>query len=249
VSKLQDRVAIVTGGSKGIGRAISVALASAGAAVGVNYATDARAAEIAVAAIIDAGGRSIAVQGDQSQPADVERVFADVVDVFGPVDVLVNNAAVFSYQPVEDITEADFRRHYDTNVLGPILTIQAFVKQVPSAGGSIINISSAGTAVRNPGSALYTSTKGALVVLTQILAKELAARHIRVNAIAPGATNTEGARALGVLDSERADQLIAATPLGRLGRPDDISPVAVFLASDDARWITGDIIFATGGLH
>jgi 3-oxoacyl-[acyl-carrier protein] reductase len=249
VSKLQGRVALVTGGAKGIGRAISVALASAGAAVGVNYATDSGAAERAVAEIADAGGRAIAVQGDQSRAADVERVFAEVADAFGPVDVLVNNAAVFSYQPVEDITEAEFRRQYDTNVLGPILTIQAFIKQVSPNGGSIINISSAGTAVRNPGSALYTSTKGALVILTQILAKELGGRHIRVNAIAPGATDTEGARALGVIDSERADRLMAATPFARLGRPDDISPVAVFLASDDAYWITGDVIFATGGLH
>src|SRR5437879_631001 len=142
VSQLQDRVAVVTGGSKGIGRAISVALASAGAADGVNYAADARAAESVVAEIIDAKGRAIAVQGDQSQAADVERIFAAVTAAFGPVDVLVNNAAVFSYQPVEDITEAEFRRHYDINVFGPILTTQAFVKQVPPGGGSIINISS-----------------------------------------------------------------------------------------------------------
>jgi len=242
-------VAVVIGGAKGIGKAISVSLAAAGAAVGVNYATDAAAAYAVVAEIQAGGGLAVAVRGDQSNPDDVEQLFAATSEAFGLVDVLVNNAGAFSFQPIEDVTEAEFHRLYNTNVLGPILTTQCFVRQAPAKGGSIINISSAGTALRGPGSALYTSTKGALVTLTQILAKEFGPRQIRVNAIAPGATDTEGARRVGALEGDRHARLLAATPLGRIGQPDDISPVAVFLASDDARWITGDVIFVAGGIQ
>ena len=249
MSTLNGRVALVTGGTKGIGKAISTALASAGAAVGVNYVSDAGTAQLVVAEIEDAGGRAVAVQADKSRRADVERMFAEIGSALGPVDVLVNNAAVFSFQPVEDITEQEFHRQYSTNVLGPILTTQEFIRQVPAVGGSIINISTAGTAVNTPGSALYTSTKGALMVLTRVLANELAARGIRVNAIAPGATDTDGARALGLIGGDMVDRIVATTPLGRLGHPDDIGPIAAFLASEDARWVTGDVIYASGGHH
>ncbi|MBV9582529.1 MAG: glucose 1-dehydrogenase [Chloroflexi bacterium] len=247
---LHGRVAIVTGGARGIGRAISLAFASAGAAVGVNFATDATAAETVVSEIVSGGGRALAVRADQSRSDDVDRLFAEVTRAFGLVDVLVNNAGVFSFQPIEEVTEAEFHRLYATNVLGPIFTMQRFIAQAPARGGSIVNIASAGIAVRGPGSALYTSTKGALVTMTQVLAKELGSRQIRVNAIAPGATQTEGAREVGVTDdSDRYRRLLAATPLGRVGHPEDISPVAVFLASDDARWITGDTLFAAGGIQ
>jgi len=249
VSRLDGQVAIVTGGSKGIGRAIAVAFGSAGASVGVNYARDAVAAAAVVAEIETAGGHALTVQGDCSKAGDVERVFDQTIERFGPVDVLVNNAGVFSFQPIQEVTEAEFHRLYDTNVLGPILTMQRFADQARPDGGSIVNISSAGTALRGPGSALYTSTKAALVTLTQILAKELGPRHIRVNAIAPGATETEGAHDVGALQGDRHARLLSATPLGRVGAPDDISPVAVFLASNDARWITGDVIFAAGGIQ
>lgn len=249
MSGLDGQVAIVTGGSKGIGRAIAVAFGAAGAAVAVNYARDAEAAAAVVAQIRGAGGTALAIQGDCSKSAAVAHLFDQTIERFGPVDVLVNNAAVFSFQPIGEVTEAEFRRLYDTNVLGPIFTMQYFASQARPEGGSIINISSAGTALRGPGSALYTSTKAALVTITQILAKELGPRSIRVNAISPGATDTEGAHDVGALQGERHARLLAATPLGRIGTPDDISPVAVFLASSDARWITGEVIFAAGGIQ
>lgn len=249
MNKLQDRVAIITGGSRGIGSGIATAMAEAGAAVAVNYRHDSAAAQETVAGIIKAGGRALAVQADVSQRADVQELFARTAAEFGTVDILVNNAAVYSFQPLEEITEGEFRRQYDTNVLGPILTLQEYLKQAPAQGGSVVNVVTAGISANGPGSALYTSTKGALTTVTKTAANELGARGIRVNAIAPGATDTEGARELGLLGGDMVEQLISSTPLGRIGYPEDIGPVAVFLASDDARWITGDVIFAAGGWY
>ncbi|WP_413103024.1 SDR family NAD(P)-dependent oxidoreductase [Streptomyces sp. Inha503] len=246
---LNGRVALVTGGGKGIGRGISAALAAAGAAVAINYATDRRAAERTVADIVGSGGSAVAVAGDVGNPDDVERMFEQTGAALGPVDTLVNNAAFYSFQSFQDVTPSDFDRHYRTNVLGVFLTCQTFVKQVPGAGGSIVNISTSDISSNNPGSALYTSTKGALTTLTRVLANELGPRNIRVNAVAPGATDTEGARALGLINDENVARVAAATPLGRLGQPDDIGPVVALLASQDAAWITGDVVFASGGLR
>jgi 3-oxoacyl-[acyl-carrier protein] reductase len=239
MTSLHHRTALITGGSKGIGRGIAVAMAAAGARVVVNYGHDRRAAEESVAAI---GDRAVAVQGDVSDAGDVRRMF----ETAGKVDVLVNNAGVFSFQPIEDVTEKEFRRQYDTNVLGPFLTIQEYLRQAPEHGGSIINVTTAGVATNSPGGALYTSTKAALTALTRIAAKEFGPRGIRVNAIAPGATETEGAAAIGALDS---GEMAARSVFGRVGTPEDIGPVAVFLASDDARWITGEVVHAAGGFH
>jgi NAD(P)-dependent dehydrogenase (short-subunit alcohol dehydrogenase family) len=247
MNTLEGRVALVTGGSKGIGRAISRSLAQAGASVAVNYAGDAEAAKQTVAEIEDSGGRAMTVRADKSHAEGVRRMFADVNEAFGAVDVVVDNAAVYSFQPFEDITETEFRRQFDTNVLGSILVIQEYLRQVSPGGGSIIIISTAGISTNSPGSALYTSTKAAQTTLTRVLASELAARKIRVNAIAPGATDTEGTRALNLTGGDMLGQIVAATPLGRLGTPEDIGPIAAFLASDDAQWITGDVIYASGG--
>ncbi|EWM12455.1 SDR family NAD(P)-dependent oxidoreductase [Kutzneria sp. 744] len=236
---LHGRTVLITGGSKGIGRGIATAMAAAGARVVVNYGRDQLAADNVVEAL---GGEAVAIRADVSKAADVRRLFAEA----GPVDVLVNNAAAFSFQPIEDVTEREFRRQYDTNVLGPLLAIQEFLKQAPETGGGIINVTTAGVSTNSPGGALYTSTKAALTTLTRIAAKEFGARGIRVNAIAPGATDTEGARGLGALD---APGLAARIPLGRVGRPEDIAPVAVFLASDDACWITGEVVHASGGFR
>ena len=248
MNTLEGRVALVTGGSKGIGRAISKSLAEAGASVAVNYAGDTEAAKRTVAEIEDSGGRAMPARADKSHAGDVRRMFAEVNEAFGVVDIVVDNAAVYSFQPFEDITETEFRRQSDTNVLGSILVVQEYLRQVSPDGGSIIIISTAGITTNNPGSALYTSTKSAQTTLTKVLANEVAARKIRVNAIAPGPTDTEGARALNLTGGVMLDRAVAATPLGRLGTPEDIGPIAVFLASDDAKWITGDVIYASGGL-
>lgn len=246
---LNGRVALVTGGGKGIGRGISVALAAAGAAVAVGYATGRSAAEGTVADIVGSGGRAVALGGDIADPDDVERLFGQANAALGPVDTLVNNAGKFSFQPFEDVTPSDFDRIYRANVLGVFLTCQTFVKQLPGAGGSIVNISTSGISNNAPGSALYTSTKGAVTTLTRVLANELGPRNIRVNAVAPGATDTDGARDLGLINDENVARAAAITPLGRLGHPDDIGPAVAFLASQDAAWITGDVIFASGGMR
>jgi NAD(P)-dependent dehydrogenase (short-subunit alcohol dehydrogenase family) len=246
---LNGRVALVTGGGKGIGRGISSALAAAGAAVAVNYAADRSAAEAAVASIVRNGGRAVTVAGDVGSPDDVERMFQQANAALGPVDMLVNNAAVYSFQPFEDVTPSEFDRQYRTNVLGVFLTCQAFVKQVPEGGGSIVNISTSDISGNTPGSALYTSTKGAITTLTRVLANELGPQNIRVNAVAPGATDTEGARALGLINDENVARVVATTPLGRLGQPGDVGSAVALLASRDAAWITGDVVFASGGLR
>jgi 3-oxoacyl-[acyl-carrier protein] reductase len=247
--RLEGKVALVTGASKGIGAGIAKGLAAAGASVVVNYATDRGGAEAVVAAIAADGGRAIAVQGDVSRSADVARLFAEAKRAYGALDVLVNNAAVYKFGPLETVTEEEFHREFNTNVLGPILMIREAVNSFGPRDGSVINIGSAASQLTPPNLSIYTATKGALDALTRVLAKELAARRIRVNAINPGSTATEGARAAGAIGvgGEFEKQLIGMTPLGRIGQPSDIAPIAVFLASDESGWLTGEIILASGG--
>ena len=245
---LQDKVAIVTGASKGIGAGIAKHLAQAGAAVAVNYASSRADADRVVAEIEALGGRAIAVQGDVSRAADVTRMFEETEAALGTPSILVNNAGVFKFEPVESITEDEFDRQYRINVLGIILTVQEALKRFPASGGSIINISSITSKNPVPFSTLYSSTKAAVDSITDSLAKELGRRNIRVNTVAPGHTDTEGLRVLGVIDSEIGEQAVAATPLGaRFGLPDEIAPAVVFLASDASSWLTGERVSASGG--
>jgi 3-oxoacyl-[acyl-carrier protein] reductase len=248
MSSLTDKVAVVTGASKGIGSGIATALGAAGARVAVNYASDGKGAERVARAIIDSGGKAIAVGGDVSKSADVAQLFEEVDAAFGRLDVLVNNAGVFRFGPFADITEESFHVHYNINVLGTILAVQEAIKRFGAEGGSIINLSSIVGSHPTPGALLYASTKGAIETLTKGLALELAPRKIRVNAIAPGYTETEGNVAAGTFASGAGDVLASKTPLGRLGRVTDIAPLAVFLASDESAWITGEIIRAAGGV-
>jgi 3-oxoacyl-[acyl-carrier protein] reductase len=249
MSRLEGKVALVTGASKGIGAGIAKGLAAAGASVAVNYASDRGGAEAVAAAITGSGGRAIAVRGDVSKSADVARLFAETKAAYGAPDVLVNNAAVYQSGPLEAMTEEEFHREFNTNVLGPLLMIREAVKYFGPRGGSIINIGSVASHLTPPNFSIYSATKGALDAITRVLAKELGPRQIRVNSINPGATATEGARTLGMIgvgsDSEK--QMIAMTPLGRVGQPSDIAPTAVFLASDESGWVTGEIICASGG--
>ena len=248
MSDLRGKVAIVTGASKGIGAAIAKGLAEGGAAVALNYASDKEGADRAVAAIRARGGKAVAIQADMSRAADVKRLFEQTKAALGTPNVLVNNAGTYKFGPIADITEAEFHRHFDTNVLGPMLAIQEALNHFPAEGGSIVNISSIASESPVPNSSLYAATKGALDTLTRALAKELGPRKIRVNAVAPGYTDTEGNR--GFVDSAEGEALVAATPLGgRFGRPEEIAPTVVFLASDDAAWLTGERINASGGVH
>ena len=249
--RLEGKVALVTGASKGIGAGIAKGLATAGASVAVNYASDRRGAEAVVAAITASSGQAMVVQGDVSKSADVARLFVEVKAAYGALDVLVNNAAVYKVEPLEKVTEEEFHREFNTNVLGPLLMIREAVKYFGPSGGSIINIGSMGSQLNSPNTSIYTATKSALDAITRVLAKELGPKKIRVNSINPGATATEGARAVGVIGvgSDIEKQLVAMTPLGRIGQPSDIGRVAVFLASDEASWLTGEIILASGGLR
>jgi 3-oxoacyl-[acyl-carrier protein] reductase len=247
MTKLNDKIAIVTGASKGIGAAIAKGLARVGAKVIVNYASDRVGADRVVSAIAQGGGEAIAVGADVSKSEDVRWLFAETIQAFGQFDILVNNAGVYRFEPFEAVTEAEYRRVYETNVLGPILTMQEAIKHFGSGGGVIINIATAGISSTVPMSSTYTSSKAALVSLSRVLAKELGPRGIRVNVVCPGATETEGAHAIGVLNGDMVRQLVAATPLGRLGQPEDVVGPVIFLASDEARWVTGEILFASGG--
>jgi len=247
MNKLNGKVAIVTGASKGIGSGIATALAAAGARVALNYSSDRKGAEQVAQAITDSGGQAIAVGADVSNAADVARLFKEVDAAFGRLDVLVNNAGVFRFGAFTDITEDSFHRHYNINVLGTILTVQEAIKRFAD-GGSIINLSSIVGSHPVAGALLYASTKAAIEALTKGLAVELAPRKIRVNAIAPGHTETEGNITAGTFDGGAGAVLAAKTPLGRLGRVTDIAPLAVFLASDESAWITGEVVRAAGGL-
>jgi 3-oxoacyl-[acyl-carrier protein] reductase len=248
MSKLEGKVAVVTGASKGIGAAIAKTLAKEGAAIVVNYASSKAGAEAVVAAITSAGGRAIAVQGDVSQAAEAQALIEAAVQQFGRLDVLVNNSGVYEFAPIEDVTEAHYRRLFDVNVLGVLLATQAASKHLGD-GGSIINISSAITHVHTPSAAVYAGTKGALNAISGVLANELAPRRIRVNVVSPGFVVTEGTHTAGVVGSDMEAGFVAQTPLGRAGQPDDIAGVVAFLASDDARWLTGEDITASGGIR
>jgi 3-oxoacyl-[acyl-carrier protein] reductase len=250
MSKLEDKVAIVTGASKGIGASIARHLADEGAAVVVNYASSREDADRVVAEISRNGGRAIAVQANVAKQADIDRLFAETKKAFGRLDILVNNAGIYEFLPLEEITEAHYRKQFDVNVLGVLLASQAAVRHFDAAGGSIINISSTATSLTPPTAAVYTATKAAVEAVTRTLAKELGPRNIRVNAINPGGVETEGVHAAGMMGGDFQKQLEAQTPLGaRIGRPDDIAPAAVFLASSDAAWITGETVRVAGGLR
>ena len=249
MSKLNGRIAIVTGGSKGIGAAVARQLAAAGAAVVVNYAGSRSGAESVVSDITAAGGKALAVQADVAKPEDVQRLVAQTVKAFGAPDILVNNAGVYAFAPLEEVTPEFFHRQFNTNVLGLLLVSQETAKHFSAKGGSIINISSVVTQLNLPGSTVYAGTKAAVDTITRVLAKELGGRKIRVNSINPGMIETEGARAQGIIGSDFEKQVVSQTPLGRVGQPDDVATVAVFLASEDSGWISGETIIAAGGMR
>jgi 3-oxoacyl-[acyl-carrier protein] reductase len=247
--KLADKTALVTGASKGIGAAIAKQLAAAGAYVVVNYASSKSGAQKVVSEIIAAGGKAVAIQGDVSKSADIVRLLAETKSVIGQLDILVNNAGVYEFLPLEAITPEHFHRHFNINVLGLLLTTQEAVKLFPATGGSIINIGSVVSTLTPPASAVYSATKGAVDTITGVLAKELGPRKIRVNALNPGIVETEGTHTVGLMGSDLEKHTVSQTPLGRVGQPGDIASIAVFLASDDSAWLTGELIRAGGGMH
>jgi len=243
---LAGKVAIVTGASKGIGAGIANALSAEGASVVVNYASSREGADRVLAEIADAGGNAIAVQATVSDPEEVKRLLAETKKAFGKLDVLVNNAGVYKFAPLEEITADEFHREFNINVLGTIFATREAIKYFGPNGGSVINLSSIAS-VGLPQAAVYSGSKGAIDAITRGLAAELGPRGIRVNAIAPGGTDTEGNQSAGMSGSDFEKTMIAATPLGRFGKPDDIARVAVFLASDDSAWLTGERLAASGG--
>ncbi|WP_448097512.1 glucose 1-dehydrogenase [Luteibacter yeojuensis] len=248
MSKLKDKVALVTGASKGIGAGIAKALAAEGASVIVNYASSKAGADKVVAEIEAAGGKAVAVGGDVSKQADAENLVTKAIEHFGRLDVVVNNSGVYEFASIEVTTEELYRRTFDINVLGTLLVTQAAVKHL-GKGASVINIGSTATRITPPESAVYTGTKGAVDAITGVLARELGPRGIRVNAVNPGMVITEGVKSAGIEGSDFETFAISQTPLGRVGQVDDIAPIVAFLASDDARWITGELIIASGGMR
>jgi 3-oxoacyl-[acyl-carrier protein] reductase len=248
MSKLKDKVAVVTGASKGIGAAIAKSLAAEGASVVVNYASSKAGADKVVAAITAAGGKAVAVGGDVAKAADAQGIIAAAIKNYGRLDILVNNSGVYEFTPIEGFTEDSFHRLFNINVLGLLLTTQAAVKHL-GEGASIINIGSAVSRLTPPQSAVYTGTKGAVDAITGVLARELGPKKIRVNTINPGMVETEGTVSAGFIGSDFEKALAAQAPLGRTGRVGDIAPLAVFLASDDSAWLTGEQLLASGGLR
>ena len=245
--KLEGKVAVVTGASKGIGASIALHLAQEGAAVVVNYSSSKQGADRIAGEINGNGGKAIAVQANLAREPDVRRLFAETKKAFGRLDILVNNAGVYEFWPLEKVTPEHFHKHFDLNVLGLILASQEAAKQFGPNGGSIINVSSLAAKAAPPGASVYSATKAAVDAITRSLATELGPRKIRVNSINPGMVETEGVHAVGFADSEFQKQYEAQAPLGRIGQPRDIAPAAVFLASDDSSWITGETFFITGG--
>lgn len=246
--KLNGKVAIVTGASKGIGAGIANALGAAGASVVVNYSSSKSGADSVVEAITGAGGRAIAVKADVAKAAEAQALVDDAIKAFGRLDVLVNNSGVYEFAPLEAITEEHFHRLININVLGLLLVTQAAAKHL-TEGGSIINVGSAVTRTTPPNSAVYTATKGAVDAITGVLSRELGPRQIRVNALNPGMVETEGAIAAGFIGSDFEKALVAQVPFGRIGQPRDIADIALFLASPESRWLTGETLIASGGMR
>jgi len=249
MSKLKGKVAIVTGASKGIGASIAKHLAAEGAAVVVNYSSSKEGADKVVSEIVGQGGKAIAVQGNVAKQADIEKLLSESKKAFGHLDILVNNAGIYEFAPIEAITEELFHKQFDLNVLGLILTTKEAVKYFGPAGGSVVNISSIVSTLAPPAASVYSATKGAVDTITKSLATELGPRNIRVNAVNPGMVATEGTHSTGIIGSDFEKQTVAQTPLGRIGRPEDIAPAVVFFASDDASWITGETLLIAGGLR
>jgi 3-oxoacyl-[acyl-carrier protein] reductase len=247
MGKLKDQVAVVTGASKGIGAGIAKALAAEGASVVVNYSSSKSGADKVVADITSKGGKAVAVQGDVSKQADINRLFAETKKTYGRLDILVNNAGIYDFAPIEAVTEDSFHKQFNLNVLGLILSSQAAVKHFGPAGGNIINISSVVSTIAPPNTSVYSATKGAVDAVTKSLAKELGPRKIRVNSINPGLVITEGVQGAGFEGSDFQKDFEAKAPLGRVGQPSDIAPAAVFLASNDSAWLTGETLVISGG--
>jgi 3-oxoacyl-[acyl-carrier protein] reductase len=245
--KLVNKVAIVTGASKGIGASIAVHLAAEGAAVVVDYSSSKEGADRVVEEIVNKGGKAIAVQANVAVPADIQRLFSEAIKTFGKVDILVNNAGIYEFLPLENVTPEHFHKMFDLNVLGLLLVSQEAVKHFGPAGGSIVNISSLASTKAAPNTAVYSATKASVDSITKTLGKELGPRKIRVNSINPGMVQTEGFHMAGIDESDWRKDMEKMTPLGRIGQPEDIAPAVVFLASDDAAWITGETLFVTGG--
>jgi 3-oxoacyl-[acyl-carrier protein] reductase len=248
MSKLNGKVAVVTGASKGIGAAIARALAAQGASVVVNYASSRSGADAVVAAITAAGGKAVAVAGDVSKKEQAQAIVETAIKKFGRLDILVNNSGVYEFAPIEAVTEEHYRRQFDINVLGLLWTTQAAVRYL-GEGASIINVGSVVSRITPANSAVYTGTKGAVDAITGVLSRELGPKKIRVNALNPGMVETEGARTAGVIGSDMETGIVAQTPLGRIGQVGDIASIAVFLASDDSKWLTGEQLLAGGGLR
>jgi 3-oxoacyl-[acyl-carrier protein] reductase len=249
MGKLANKVALVTGASKGIGAAIAKALAADGASVVINYASSKEGADKVVAEIKAKGGKAVAVQGDFSKQDDIGKVFAEVKKTFGRLDTLVNNAGVYAFTPLEQVSSEDYHRIFNLNVLGLLLASKESLKYFGPEGGSIINIGSVVSSLTPPNSSIYTATKGAVDAITHVLANELGPKKIRVNSINPGMVETEGVHAAGFIGSDFEKNTVAQTPLGRIGQPQDIATVATFLASDDSAWLTGELLKAGGGLR
>jgi len=248
MGKLTGKVAVVTGASKGIGAGIAKAYAAEGASVVVNYASSKAGADAVVAAITAAGGTAVAVGGDVSKAAEAQGIIDAAITNFGRLDILVNNSGVYEFTPIESVTEEEFHRQFNVNVLGLLLTTQAAVAHL-GTGGSIINVGSLVSRITPAASAIYTGTKGAVDAITGVLSRELGPRGIRVNAVNPGMVITEGVKSAGIEGSDFETFAINQTPLGRIGQVDDIAPIVAFLASDDARWLTGELIIASGGMR
>ncbi len=247
--KLEGKVAVVTGASKGIGADIARHLAAEGAKVVVNYSSSKAGADKVVAEIVKAGGKAVAVGANLSKQAEIKNLFAAAKKEFGRLDILVNNAGIYEFAPLENVTEEHFHKQFNTNVLGLILSTQEAVKLFGAEGGSIVNISSVVSTKGVPNGSVYSATKGAVDALTRSLAQELGVRKIRVNAIRPGMVETEGTHSAGIAESDMRKNTEATTPLGRIGQPQDIAPAAVFLASSDSSWITGETLLISGGWY